>query len=122
MAIPVATTAIDVMRRDTELGAGEDPWEDTPAEELNAFAVLEEDVRATIEAAGGALAGRSVGPGDSEEVRYTLLCDPCDLQYLDEVKDRSTGQVYRVEWAISSPGVAGMLASVRAGLSTRKGI
>jgi hypothetical protein len=120
--IPVATTTIDVLRRDNDLGATEDPWEDTDAEALNAFAVLEESVRAVISVGGGNYAGRTVGPGDSEFVNYTLLADPCDLQYLDEVEDKTTGQRYQVEWAISSPGVAGQLASVRAGLSTRKGI
>jgi hypothetical protein len=117
--IPVATTRVRTWRKDTELGETEDPWEDNTA--TNAFAVLDEGIRAVISVAGGTLAGRTVGPGDAEVVRFTLLADPCDLQYLDEVEDQITGQRYQVEWVVAGPGVNGQLASVRAGLSTRKG-
>ena len=108
--IPVATTTVKVWRKGS---AVEDPWD----EPVSAFAVLDDGVRAVISVSSG----RTVGPGDSESVEFALLADPCDLQYLDEVEDESTGRRYAVEWAMASPGVAGQLASVRAGLSTREG-
>lgn len=117
--IPVATTRVRVWRKDTELGETQDPWEDNTT--TNAFAILDEGIRAVVSVGGGNYAGQTVGPGDSETVNFTLLADPCDLQYLDEVEDEVTGVRYQVEWSIASPGVAGHLASVRAGLSTRKG-
>lgn len=117
--IPVATTTVRTWRKDNELGETQDPWEDNTT--TNDFAVLDEGIRAVVSVGGGNYAGRTVGPGDAETVTFTLLADPCDLQYLDEVEDEQTGARYQVEWSISSPGIAGQLASVRAGLSTRKG-
>src|SRR4249919_1863371 len=108
--IPLATTTIKTWRKDTELGETQDPWEDNTT--TNAFAILDEGIRAVISVWGGAYAGRTVGPGDSETVTYSLLSDPCDLQYLDEVEDEYTGERYRVEWVVSSPGIEGQLASV----------
>lgn len=122
--IPIATTTVTIWRKDAEVEQTRDPWEDGYTDDpvtSNDFAILDEGVRAVVNVGGGNYAGRTVGPGDSEFVNYTLLADPCDLQYLDEVEDEITGQRFAVEWAISSPGVAGQLASVRAGLSTRKG-
>lgn len=122
MAIPVATTTVTIWRRDDLLEAGQDPWDDGYADaQTNDYAILDEGIRAVISVGGGSYAGRTVGPGDSEQVVFSLLADPCDLQYLDEVSDDQTGQRYQVAWSIASPGVAGILASVRAGLTTRKG-
>ena len=124
MSIPVATTTVRIWRKDGEVEQTRDPWEDGYSDDPvldNDFGILDEGIRAVVSVGGGNYAGRTVGPGDSEFVNYTLLADPCDLQYLDEVEDEITGQRFAVEWAIASPGVAGQLASVRAGLSTRKG-
>jgi hypothetical protein len=124
MSLPVATTTIRTWRKDSEVTSNDDPWEDGyPDDPLSAndFAILDEKIRAVVSVGGGTYAGRSVGPGDSEQVNFSLLADPCDLQYLDEVEDELTGQRYAVEWVVHNPGVAGILASTRAGLSTRKG-
>ena len=122
--IPVATTTVRIWRKDAEIEQTRDPWEDGYSDDPvleNAFGILDEGIRAVISVGGGTYAGRTVGPGDSETVVFSMLADPCDLQYLDEVEDEITGQRYAVEWSVSSPGVGGQLASVRAGLSTRKG-
>ena len=122
MAIPVATTTVRTWRKDSEIVANDDPWDDGyPDEVTTDFAVLDEGIRAVISVGGGTYAGRTVGPGDSETVNFNLLADPLDLQYLDEVEDEVTGQRYAVEWVVHNPGVGGILASTRAGLSTRKG-
>ena len=122
MSIPVATTTVKTWRKDSEIASTEDPWDDGyPDDVTAAFAILDEQIRAVISVGGGTYAGRSVGPGDSEQVNFSLLADPCDLQYLDEVEDEITGQRYAVEWVVHNPGVGGILASTRAGLSTRKG-
>ena len=122
MSIPVATTTVRTWRKDSEVVGDDDPWDDGyPDEVTNEFAVLDEGILAVISVGGGTYAGRTVGPGDSETVNFNLLADPCDLQYLDEVEDEQTGQRYAVEWVVHNPGVGGILASTRAGLSTRKG-
>lgn len=122
MAIPVATTTIDVWRRDPDTAAVTDPWEAADDPEVSTqYSLGEQKVRATIAVGNGTQAGRTVGPGDSEAVQFTLSADPCTLSYLDVVKDRTTGAWYQVEWAIQSPGLFGALASTVAGLSTRKG-
>lgn len=126
--IPVSTTTITVERRE-QLEAGQpeevdqDPWDEgySDAPHPAYFETVAEGVRAVIAVGGGQLAGREVGPGVSEVVNYSLLCDPTDLDYLDEVVDEVTGQRYSVEWSVTSPGVAGQLSSTKAGLSTRKG-
>jgi len=120
MSIPVATTTVRTWRKDSEIV--EDPWDDGyPDDVTSDFAILDEGIRAVVSVGGGTYAGRSVGPGESEAVSFSLLADPCDLQYLDEVEDEVTGERYAVEWVVHSPGVYGLLASTRAGLSTRKG-
>lgn len=120
--IPVATTTVKTWRKDSEVASTEDPWDDGyPDDVTSDFAILDEQIRAVISVGGGTYAGRTVGPGDSEQVNFSLLADPCDLQYLDEVEDEITGQRYAVEWVVHNPGVGGILASTRAGLSTRKG-
>ena len=120
--IPVSTTTVRTWRKDSEIASTEDPWDDGyPDDVTGDFAILDEGVRAVVSVGGGTYAGRTVGPGDSEFVNFSLLADPIDLQYLDEVEDEQTGQRYAVEWVVHNPGVGGVLASTRAGLSTRKG-
>lgn len=122
--IPVSTTRIKTWRKNVVVEQTRDPWEDGYPDDPfteNDFAILDEQIRAVISVGGGTYAGRSVGPGDSEVVVFSLLADPCDLQYLDEVEDEQTGRRYAVEWVVHNPGVGGILASTRAGLSTRKG-
>lgn len=126
--IPVASTTVRIERRSQPVAgqpveADQDPWDtgypDEPGETV--YTPHVSGVRAVISVGGGNYAGRTVGPGDSEVVNYTLLADPVDLGYLDQVVDEVTGDRYSVEWSITSPGIAGMLGSTRAGLSTRKG-
>ena len=124
MSVPLATTTVTIWRKDAEIEETRDPWEDGYSDDPpldNAFAILDEGIRAVISVGGGTYSGRTVGPGDSESVVYTLLADPCDLQYLDEVEDEYTGDRYQVSWVVNSPGIDGDLASVKAGLTTRKG-
>ena len=113
----MSTTTIRVWRDPNAAAGTQDPWEST-----GGYTQLVADgVRATIAAGNGVGAGRTVGPGDSEAVVFTLSADPCDLQYLDEVEDIPSGQRFGVSFAVSSPGLFGALASVTAGLTTRKG-
>jgi hypothetical protein len=128
MAIPLASTTITVERREQPDEAqpaeqDQDPWDtgysDEPTETV--YKPIAEGVRAVISVGGGQLAGREVGPGVSEVVSWSLICDPTDLTYLDQVVDEYDGTRYLVEFAITSPGIGGKLSSTRAGLSTRKG-
>lgn len=109
--IPIATHSIDVERptnadtRDPETGAAE------------TWATVATEVRAVIADGGGA----EIGPGATEVVRFTLLADPVELDQGYRITDRATGTKYPVAWAVHTPGVAGRLASVRAGLTTIRG-
>lgn len=117
MSIPLATTTITVERRQAP-ASDDDPWDtadDTAADE---FVPVAQAVRAVISVRERQ---QPTGPGDSESVTFSLQCDPCDLTYLDQVTDDNTGQAYEVAWAVELQGVAG-LSSVKAGLTTRKGL
>ena len=118
MSIRVATHSIRIERRDNEAEASQDAWDEGYGDEPAAteYEPIATGVRAVIRIATGS----TVGPGDSERIDYILLCDPTDLHYLDRVVDEATEDRYQVEWTAPSPGIAG-LASVKAGLSTRKG-
>ena len=127
MAIPVATTRVEIWRRDPVVTPTRDPWEDGYPDEPstgNDYVRVDgtaDGVRAVISVGGGTYAGRTVGPGDAESVSFTLSADPCDLDYLDRVRDAVTGQWYEVEWTVPVAGVGGILASVTAGIKSRKG-
>lgn len=121
--IPLATTKITV-RRPTSGEQSADPWgdgydapPDPPPAVEGQGEVVAEHVRATIST--GSARGSFVG-GESESAEFRLVCDPTDLTYLDTVTDESTGTTYRVAWANTTPGVAGLGHTV-AGLTTEKG-
>lgn len=121
MAIPVATTRISVERKRAQT-AGQpvdrDPWEDGyPGDQPEEWETVASGVRAVVSVG----TGRTVGPGAAQRVEFSLQCDPTDLRHLDRVRDETTGDLYEVEWAMTSPGVAGLLGSTRAGLSQREG-
>lgn len=123
MTIAIATTTITV-RRPTATAQSADPWGDgygTPPQpdggDSGQPTVVSAGVRATI--APGSARGTE-GGGQSESADFRLMCDPIDLSYLDEITDETTGATYRVAWALSTPGVAG-LGNTIAGLTTTKG-
>lgn len=109
--IPLATHSIKVEKptnadtRDPETGAAE-TWE-----------TVDTGVRAVITDGGGA----EIGPGATEVVRFILLADPVELDQGYRVTDEATGNTYPVSWAVHTPGIEGLLASVRAGLTTIRG-
>jgi hypothetical protein len=113
VTIPVATTRISVLRSPDRSGV--DPDDYTPED----FTVLSSGIRAVI-SVSGAYSGSGPGTGDHESVQATLICDPTDLQYLDQVVDDVTGDRYTVDWCFNSPGIAGYLALTKAGLNFRK--
>lgn len=115
MAIPISNTLITV-ERPADLSNVE-PW---GGDAIPDPTVAAEDVRAVINVSVSLVAG-ATGPGDSESVRFTLLCDPVDLNYQDVVLDQVTGTRYAVTWAVQSPGIGGQLASTKAGLTTYQG-
>lgn len=115
--IPVATTRISVMAPQP---SNIDPWSDgyddpqsDPARTRKA-----RDVRATISA--GAARGSSGGAGEQQSATFSMVCDPTDLTYRDEVLDQITGQTYVVEWVVETPGIAG-LGHMQVGLSQNRG-
>jgi hypothetical protein len=114
VTIMVATTRITVRRPDD--GSDRDPdgdGYDTPSDTEPVWTSAYTGVRATIIPS----AGRTGQPGDAEFVAFQLACDPIDLRHTDLVDDETTGDTYRVEWAETAAGVAGLGHTV-AGLST----
>ena len=118
MPITIATTRISVLAPPT---GATDPWSDgypDPDTGGSGYATKETGVRATI-SAGGAR-GSSGGQGEQQDVTFSMVCDPCDLTYLDLVADEVTGQQYLVEWVVETPGTAG-LGHMQVGLRQNKG-
>lgn len=109
--IPIATHRITV-ERPTNANS-RDPWGDT----AETWLVVATKVRAVIAAGNGA----QVAPGETEVVQFSLLADPVELDQGYRVTDEATGTKYPVAWAVPTPGVVGLLASVRAGLTTVEG-
>jgi len=112
--IVVATTRVTV-RRPSD-GSDRDPQGagyGTPSDTETTWTTPHTSVRATIIPN----TGRTGGPGDTEFTQYQLACDPIDLRHTDLVDDETTGDTFRVEWAHTTPGVAG-LGHTTAGLST----
>lgn len=119
--IPLATTTIDVYR--PRAGASQDPHGEGYDDDFDTVEQRKaRAVRAVIRVSSS-LADQSqpVQGGDSETIRYTLVCDPCDLGYRDHVIDAYDGTRYEVLWAKADPGIAG-LAHIRAGLRTVTGM
>jgi hypothetical protein len=123
MSIPIATTTITV-RRPTSAQQSADPWSDgyedapgVPSAIGGQGAIVAQAVRATIST--GSARGSGNG-GESETVEFRLVCDPTPISYLDEVTDESTGTIYFVAWANTTPGIAGLGHTV-AGITTTKG-
>lgn len=119
VAIAVHTTTISIKRSPTGSVSERDPWERTSnVAALPAPATIASGVRADISIGRGS--GRSGGPGDTETIEFSLVCDPTDLSYSDLVVDERTGTTYAVAWAMDYPGFPG-LEHVTAGLRTVTG-
>ena len=111
--IPISTTTIKIERAADRSNIDPEDYD-----ELTDFETVETGVRAVIDTTTGGEGGPS---GSVESVTFTLLADPCDLNHLDRVVDEVTGDRYEVVWSVTSPGVAGMLGSTKAGLNTSRG-
>ena len=85
--IPFHTTRIRVLAPDP-VGDSGDPYADPkPAREVWADrvrAVIVDDI------------GDEEGPGDNEQIRLKLRCDPCKMGHRCIVKDLTTGVEYEV--------------------------
>lgn len=116
--IPIATHSITIEAPAPGSDDVRDPegeGYDTPSDSAEAWTTVATNVRAVIAAGGGTESTAG------ELVQYTVLADPSPLEHDCRITDEATGQKYQVVWAVATPGVEGMLASVRAGLTTMEG-
>lgn len=106
--IPLATTTISVVRG-ADL-SDVDPWDRTPTAGGETIAA---GVRAVIDSPSG----QEGGPGDTETLQFTLMCDPTDVTFRDTIVDETTGESYQVVWTKLVPAPPGSdLDHVQAGL------
>lgn len=121
MSIPIATTTISIEReeyvRDVDTPVDADPWgagydedADQVPDAASSWVVVESNIRANL----GAPTGRQIAGGT--RIEYPLAADPCGLVAGDRLYDERTGRRFAVLWAVDTPGVAGLLASVQAGV------
>lgn len=92
--IPLATTTITVLRQ-SEPDQYEEPYGGTsgPA----GRSAVATGVRAVIDRPTGR---EQVAGGEQNRVDLSLVCDPCDIDHLDLVRDDRTGHAYRVVWTL----------------------
>lgn len=92
--IPLATTTIAVLRTtgpdqyDEPYGGGDDPANRE---------VVASGVRAVLDRPRGT---EQVAGGEQSRVDLSLICDRCDIDYRDLVRDERTGRVYRTVWTL----------------------
>lgn len=116
--IPISTHLVTVERPVAGSDDVRDPegeGYDTPTDSAEQWEIVAEHVRAVIAAGGG------IETASGETVQYTVLADPSPIDHDCRLTDEATGEQYQVAWAVATPGVAGQLASVRAGLTTMEG-
>lgn len=95
--IPLSTTTIDVLRGSVSSGydepysGGSDPAGWTP---------VASNVRAVIDHPTGNI---DLGGGQQNVTNYGLVCDPVELQYTDQIYDRTSKRTYRIIWFLAYP-------------------
>jgi hypothetical protein len=91
--IPLATTTITVLRSPADQAYEEPYGGDVPAD----WDTVATGVRAVIDRPTGR---EQVAGGEQNRVDLSLVCDRCDLDHLDAVRDDKSGRVYRVVWVL----------------------
>lgn len=95
--IPLATTTVAVLR----LPAGTDDDEPYSGNDPASWDVAATGIRAVIDRPRGR---EQLAGGEQSISDFELICDTADIGRLDQVKDETTGTVYRVVWVMSYPG------------------
>lgn len=92
--IPLATTTITVLRADYNDRYNE-PYSgnDNPT----SWGSVATGVRAVIDRPTGR---EQVAGGEQNRVDLSLVCDSCDLNHLDGIRDERTNVTYRVVWVL----------------------
>lgn len=117
MAIPFPTTTIALLapasaNRDEDWGTAPDPE--------SGYSPVESGVNAHFSTTGaGASTGQATPQGNTETIRYELLCDPCGLRADMRVHDERTGLDYDVAWVMPRPEpLSHLVASVSRSTAT----
>lgn len=94
--IPLATTTITILRQSVAAQYDEPYTGDSPDVRREAAT----GIRAVIDRPTGRTGREKVAGGEQNIVELLLVCDPCDLDYRDLVRDDRTTIVYRVVWVL----------------------
>lgn len=95
--IPLATTTITVLRT-----AGPDEYDEPyGGSQPTDRETVASGVRAVLDRPNGR---EQVAGGEQSTVDLSLVCDRCDIDYRDLVKDERTGRLYRVVWTLDYGG------------------
>lgn len=97
MAIPLSTVTITVLRPPTADDDAEPYGGSVPA----GWDVIATGVPAVIDRPAGT---EQLAGGEQSVSQFQLICDPVDLGPLDNVKDDTTGVIYRVVWVMAYAG------------------
>lgn len=95
--IPLATTAIDVLRGSASTGYDE-PY--AGSSDPSTWTPVASNIRAVIDHPTGTL---DLAGGQQNVANYGLVCDPVDLAYTDQIYDRTSKRTFRVTWFIAYP-------------------
>jgi hypothetical protein len=107
VSIPLATTTITVLRSPPG-DVYDEPYDGNVPADWDTVAA---GVRAVIDRASGR---EQVAGGEQNRVDLSLVCDRCDIDHLDAVRDDRTGRIYRVVWVLDyGPHVEGGLQIVQ---------
>jgi hypothetical protein len=108
MTVPLATTTITLLApiKDAATPSDADDW-GTGADPETGFEVTETGVRAHLSSRSSSIAPTAFGQftpaGNTEQLKFRLVCDPCSLQAAMRVKDETTGLTYDVAWVTPRP-------------------
>lgn len=105
--IPLSSTTITVLRAKAADVYDEPYGGDLPASDWDTVAT---GVRAVIDRATGR---EQVAGGEQSRVDLSLVCDRCDIDHRDMVRDDTSAAVYRVVWVLDyGPHIEGGLQVV----------
>lgn len=108
--IPLSTTTVTILRTPVE-DSYDEPYS---GNDTSSRVEAGKNIRAVIDRPSSDKE-RTAG-GEQSTVDLWLVCDPCDLTYLDLIRDDTTGQTYRVTFVVNY-GV-----HVEAGLRVTEGV
>lgn len=106
MSIPLPTTTISLLAPKNDGDTEAEDW-GVGADPETGFEVVASGIRAhfnsRINVATPSAFGQFTSGGNTEQLKYRLITDPCDIRADMRVMDESTGIEYDVAWVMQRP-------------------